>query len=234
MGNGAKRGGVWLFVCLLLMYGAVFAGRHWWLGWTQGVRLQTARPDYFHYKFVEIVLRSHDPEVREAWRRSPPVVMVTRAGAPVTTIAGLRDVALRPDGTGAWVARWPCPWNAPAGDYGLAVSSAGALGGRLQTTGFKIVRRPPHPLPKGFVALTLESDLALASVKVVAPDGRRRIGAGCSIGRSTWAPTRSGCWAAAPWASPGQVWLDDNFEVFLLAEECCRRGLKFGLYAMFS
>lgn len=236
MRNTAKRGGVWLFVSLLLMYGAFFAGRYWWLGWTHGVRLGTARLDYFHYEFVEIVLRTHDPEVKNDWRLSPPTVTVTRAGAAVTTIAGLRELTLKPDGSGDWVARWPCPWNAPVGSYGLALSSAGALGGRLQTTAFKIVRRPPHPLPKGFVALTLESDLALKSVKVAAPDGTMKDWRGML----DWVEYMGAdaFWVMGgrtPGLKPGEVWLDNNFEIFpIMAQECQRRGIKFGIYAMFS
>jgi len=142
-------------------------------------------------------------------------------------------VRLSPAGRGVWSGRWPCPWNAPAGEYRLGLSSAPYLeGDRLQVRPFRISRRRPQPLPRGFAALTLESDLPFAGLRVPAPDGTTKDWRGLLdwveyIGADAF-------WVLggrSPGEKPGEVWLSYNFPLFpKLARECRRRGIRFGLY----
>ncbi|MFA6002737.1 MAG: hypothetical protein WC881_01580 [Elusimicrobiota bacterium] len=222
-----------LFAALLVFYAVVFGGRWLWVRSVRGVRLEPVKSEYLHYEFVDIRLRARDPLLNQQWRSAPPLVTVTRAGRPVATIADMRQVRLRPDGWGAWSGRWPCPWNAPAGEYRLELSSSAALGARLQTKAFRIAYRRPEPLPKNFAVLTLESDLPLEGVKVKAPDGSMKDWRGMLdwvqyVGADAF-------WVLggrSPGVKPGQVWLDYNLPFFpKLAKECRRRGIKFGIYA---
>lgn len=168
-------------------------------------------------------LRVSKPEVgrHEIVEWSPPLpARVYRNGRLVSTIGGLTEVP----------GRWPVPWNAPAGDYEV-VSSTPVL-----RSSFKIVPRKPLPLPEGFSALTWESEVSLRTVKVRAPDGAVKDWRGLLdwveyVGADAF-------WmmgGRTPGLKPGQVWQDTNFDVFpQIAAECRRRGIKFGLYVMFS
>lgn len=152
--------------------------------------------------------------------RPPHPARVYRDGRLVTTIAGLTEAR----------GRWPVPWNAPAGEYEVVVSTP-ALRAR-----FRVVPRKPLPLPEGFSVVTWESELPLRSLRVTAPDGSRKDWRGLLdwveyVGADAF-------WALGgrtPGREPGQVWLEDNFDLLPeLAAECRRRGIKLGLYAMYS
>ncbi|MDD5657519.1 MAG: hypothetical protein PHF00_09740, partial [Elusimicrobia bacterium] len=230
----AKRtDGRFLFLALAAFYGLFFAGRWAWRRATFGVRLETARREYFHDQFVDVALRARDPALRRLWASRPPRVSVVREGRTVATVAGAVSLPLKPSGAGLWTARWPCPWNAPEGEYGLELSSAAVAAGRLRARPFRIVRRRPRPLPRGFSVLTLESDLALEGLRVKAPDGSSRDWRGLL----DWVQYMGAdaFWVLggrSPGEKPGEVWLSRNFEFFpRLARECRRRGIKFGLYA---
>jgi len=225
---GARR----LFLVLAAFYAVCFLVRWGWLRWTRTVRLYAAHAECLHDEFVEVRLRARDPALLSLLRTDAPMVTVTRAGRPVTTVAGLRRLRLSADGAGGWSGRWPCPWNAPEGEYRLELAGAAALGERLQAGTFRISRRRPRPLPRGFAVMSLESDQPLAGVKVKAPDGTQKDWRGLLdwveyVGADAF-------WVLggrSPGDKPGAVWLDYNFPLFpKMARECHRRGLKFGLY----
>lgn len=158
MAGQNKDNGLSVFLGLLAMYGAVFGARGLWDRWSGEIRLETGKADYFHHEFVDIRLKTRDPALTARWEASPPRVAVLRGGARVTTIASMKEVILEYDAAGAqWAGRWPCPWNAPAGEYELELldSLAPETRARLQKRPFRIVHRRPHPLPKGFAVLTL-------------------------------------------------------------------------------
>lgn len=228
-----KREGLRLFLALALMYGAVFSLRHWFVGRVRAVVLETSRSEYFHDEFVEFRLRTRDSALNASWRARPPVVTVTRAGKAVPTIGGILQVALQPEFEG-WVGRWPCPWNAAAGQYSLELSSSEPFASRLESRPFWIAYRVPLPLPKGFAVLTWESDLPLATLRVAAPDGTTKDWRGLLdwvqyVGADAF-------WmlgGRTPGDRRGEVWASHNMVLFPeVAAECRKRGIKFGLYAM--
>jgi hypothetical protein len=229
-----NRNAFLLFAALLLMYGAVFGLRHWWLGRSRAVLLETSRAEYLHHDFIEIRLRTRDSALNERWRAEPPVVTVYRGSEPVNTVGGMRGVTLVPEPLGGWVGRWPCPWNSPTGEYSLRLSSSAAFAERLLSRSFRIAARKPAPLPSGFSVLTWESDLPLASLEVPAPDGTTKDWRGLLdwveyVGADAF-------WmlgGRTPGDKPGEVWASHNMVLFpQVAAECRRRGIKFGLYAM--
>lgn len=230
-----KIGGIGLFLGLVLMYAGVFAARAWWLRWARAIHLEASKSVYFHDDIVELRLWSRDPALEELWKSEPPAAQVVREGRAVTTIAGLRDVRLAYDAaSGEWVGRWPCPWNADAGEYALALSSAPrGLSQRVQSEPFKIARRRPSPLPPGFSVVTLESSMPIESMVVVSPTGEKKDWTGLL----DWVQFAG---ADAFWmlggqtpGPDGQTWVTVNREVIpRIASECRRRGIKFGVYAM--
>ncbi|MDD5630390.1 MAG: hypothetical protein PHU21_15100 [Elusimicrobia bacterium] len=224
------------FAVLAAFYAAFFLGRWGYQSWERPVRLQAAKSEYLHDEFVDLALTARDAALAGAWRSAPPVVTVTRQGRPVSTVAGLREVRLSPAGEGRWSGRWPCPWNAPPGEYRLELSSAAALGPRLAARPFRIARRTPQALPQGLAVLTLESDRPFTGLQVRAPDGRVKDWRGLVdwveyVGADAF-------WVLggrSPGEKPGEVWLSANLPVIPeLARECRRRGIKFGVYAQFS
>jgi len=229
----ARRNPWPLLLILVAFYGAVFAGYRFWRESVRVVTLSAGKKAYLHYELVDVALSTRDSEVTARWRQNPPVVTVTHDGSEVTTVAGLRRLPLREDGA-AWRGLWPVPWNAEPGEYRLSLSSADALGDRLQASGFRIERRKPAPIPKGLSILTLESVTPLAEMKVKAPDGTEKDWRGLL----DWAQYvgADAFWmlgGQTPGKNPGEVWVTTNLDMIpKVAHECHARGLKFGVYAM--
>lgn len=230
-----RNEGVSLFLGLLLLYAAVFAGRAWWLRWVRAVHLETSGSVYFHYDFVDVRLWTRDPTVQARFQASPPRVLVRRDEKPVTTIAGLRELGLAYDASqGAWTGRWPCPWNAAAGPYELELLGFKDLSERLENRPFRIAYRAPRKLPRGFVALTLESVMPFKTMAVPTPSGEKKDWRGLLdwveyLGADAF-------WilgGQTPGEKPGEVWVSHNLPfISQIARECHRRGIKFGVYAM--
>ena len=232
MSAATRPAGRVLFFVLAACYAVFFLVRWGWMNWDRSVRLETARAEYGHDEFVDICLRTRDAALRRSWRENPPEVAVTKDGRPVATIAGLRRLRLHEADAGLWSGRWPCPWNAAPGEYGLELSGAAGLADRLAVRPFRISRRRPWPLPCGFAVMTLEYDQPLAGLRVPAPDGKAKDWRGLLdwvqyVGADAF-------WVLggrSPGRRPGEVWQSANFPVFpAMAAECRRRGIKFGIY----
>ena len=230
-----KRDGWVLFLALAAMYASVFAARGWWRDWIRSVHLGAGQAVYYHDAIVDIRLWTRDPALADFWKNEPPVVEVRRGGQTLTTIAGLREVKLAyDDSQGAWIGRWPCPWDADEGEYELALSSGQPLSGRLRADSFRIARRKPAPVPRGFTVFTLESAAPLKGMVVVAPDGTKKDWKGLLdwveyVGADAF-------WmlgGQTPGEKPGETWVTYNLDMIPeVARECHRRGIKFGVYAM--
>lgn len=224
-----------LLLAVAGLYAAVF-GLWSVRGPSREVRLAASKPDHYHYDIVELDLISGDPALDESFAAAPPRFVVMRGTETLTTIAGIRELRGRRVAPGRWTARWPVPWNAPAGSYRPALVGRPDLAARVQIAPFRISRRTPKPMPKGFVVATLESAMPLATMKVKAPDGSMTDWRGLL----DWAQHVG---ADAFWMLGGQtpglgkdeIWMTANLALIpKVAEECRRRGLKFGVYAMFS
>ncbi len=229
------RHGLALLVAVALLYAAVFAL------WSTRVKsraltLSASKTEHLHYDIVELSLVSGDPSLDESFVASPPRFVVTRGSETLTTIAGIREMKAVRTAPGRWSARWPVPWNAPPGEYRPALLGRADLAERLTIAPFMIARRKPKPMPKGFVVATLESVMPLASMKVKGPDGVMTDWRGLL----DWAQYVG---ADAFWMLGGQtpglgrdeVWMQTNLKMIpKVAAECKKRGLQFGVYAMFS
>ena len=197
------------------------------------VRLDTVKPAYYHFEFIDIRLRARLPELMRTADGKPPRALVLRDGRPWTTIGGLTEVELRWDEKqNALIGHWPCPWNAPEGEYQLRLFSSLAGEGWLQTKAFRIARRRPHPLPRRFVALTLETIRPLSTMKVRRPDGT--IGDWRALLDWVQFMGADAFWVLGgqtPGDEPGEVWVSKNLPFFPeLAQECKKRGIHLGLY----
>ncbi|NNN07316.1 MAG: hypothetical protein HKL90_15605, partial [Elusimicrobia bacterium] len=212
------------------------------LGWgwrrvlvRHGARLRAGRAEYLHYDLVDLRLETRDPALDARLRAAPPRVVVTRGGADVTTVAGIRELTLARTAPGVWIARWPVPWNASTGEYAPRLVGGADLGDRLRVAAFRIGRRTPIRLPPGFVAATLETVRPLATMRVTAPDGTR----GDWRGLLDWARyLRADAFWMLGGQSPGEggaVWNGANVaRIPEVARECRARGLKFGVYVEYS
>ena len=203
---------------------------------SRAVRLYASKAEHLHYDIVELTLDSGDPALEESFAAAPPRFVVMRATEAVTTIAGIRVMSAVRVAPGRWTARWPVPWNAPVGSYRPALVGRPDLAERVLISPFMIARRVPKPMPKGFVVATLESVMPLSSMKIKGPDGKEADWRGLL----DWAKYVG---ADAFWMlggqSPGlgkdEIWMQSNLKMIpKVAEECQKRGLQFGVYAMFS
>ena len=218
-----RRAGV-----VLAVYAVFFLARAFVLEW-RAVRLDTVKPVYLHYEFIELRLRTRDLGLRAKWSASPPSARVTRGGALVPTVAGIREVPLRWDGSKqAWLGRWPCPWNAPDGPYSIELLGPSEEGHRLRSRPFHIVRRVPKHLPPRFAALTWESVRPLASLTVQSPDGTLKDWRGLL----DWVEYAGAdaFWMLAgqsPGHSKGETWVGHNLALIPeVAKRCRRRGAQ--------
>ncbi len=229
------RSGLVLLASVMLLYAAVFS--LWtWRGKSRALRLAASKAEHLHYDIVELSLTFADASLDESFQAAPPRFVVTRGTETLTTIAGIREMTARRIAPGLWTARWPVPWNAPPGEYRPALLGRPDLDERLASAPFRISRRTPKPMPKGFVVATLESVMPLSSMKVKGPDGSMTDWRGLL----DWAKYVG---ADAFWMLGGQtpglgkdeIWMKTNLELIpKVAEECKKRGLQFGVYAMFS
>ena len=221
----------WIIAAALLAAG--FGARLGWRAWVKAVTLQAGKPAYLHDELVELSLSTHDPALKKRWREAAPEAVVRREGREVVTIAGIQRFPLIEE-RGAWRARWPVPWNADAGEYEIALIGQEDLSARLQRKNFRIERRKPAPIPRGFSILTLESVQPLELMQVKGPDGKMTDWRGML----DWAQYigADAFWmlgGQTPGLKPGELWVTTNLAMIpKVAAECKRRGLKFGVYAM--
>ncbi|HAH06338.1 MAG TPA: hypothetical protein DCM05_07385 [Elusimicrobia bacterium] len=217
------------------VYACFFAGYVLTRRWAS-LTLDTGKSSYGRDEFVDIRLRTRDPQLRALWQRTPPRVRVARGGRPVPTIGGLLEPALEWDGNRGWVGRWPCPWKAEPGQYSLELASElpPRKAEALRAGSFILSSRRPRALPPRFAAVNWESSKPLASLKVLAPDGTVKDWRGLLdwveyVGADAF-------WmlgGQTPGLVHGETWVTHNLPLIPeVARECRRRKLKFGVWAM--
>ncbi|MFA6093369.1 MAG: hypothetical protein WCU88_05985 [Elusimicrobiota bacterium] len=201
------------------------------------VRLDTLKESYGRDEFVDVRLRTRDPGLRAQWTAQGVRIRVLREGLPVTGIGGLRELPLRWDSArGAWMGRWPCPWNPPLGRYSLELSEPLESGKELRSRGFELRARPLNPFPPRLAVVNWESAKSLASLQVRAPDGTLKDWRGL-LDWTEYAGADA-FWmlgGQTPGSGSGEVWQTRNLKMIPeVARECHRRGLKFGVWVMYS
>jgi hypothetical protein len=216
-----------------LLCGALFAI---WRSRSRELTLSASKAEHLHYDIVELTLLSGDKTLEESFNAAPPRFVVIRGTETITTVAGIREMTAVHEAPGRWTARWPVPWNAPPGAYRPALVGRPDLAERLKATPFSITRRKPKAMPKGFVVATLESVMPLSSMKVKGPDGAVTDWRGLL----DWAKYlhADAFWmlgGQTPGLGPDEIWMNTNLKMIpKVAAECKKRGLEFGVYAMFS
>jgi hypothetical protein len=230
-----RRASSSVFWWVLALYSILFGARFWWFAFSRSVVLSAGKPAYLHDELIDVALNTRDPLLRERWKASPPRARVLKDGKPVTTVGGLVELPLKYEPhEGAWKGLWPCPWNAPVGDYELALLDRDDPDGRAARASFRVERRKPWPLPRGFSAVTYEYIDPLSKLTVKAPDGTRKDWRGLL----DWVEYvgADALWLLAgrtPGDKPGEVWMTHNLDFMpVVARECRRRGIKLGVYAM--
>lgn len=231
----SHRRGLVLLASVAALYAGVFS---LWnaRARTRALTLSASKSEHLHYDIVELSLASGDSSIDESFKALPPRFVVMRGTETLTTVAGIRTMTALRTAPGFWTARWPVPWNAPPGDYRPVLLDRPELAERLRSVPFKITRRRPKPMPKGFTVATLESVMPLSSMKIKGPDGamtdwRGLLDWSAYVGADAF-------WmlgGQTPGLGKDQLWMDANLKLIPeVARECRRRGLQFGVYAMFS
>lgn len=230
------RHGVLLLLGVAALYGAVFIGHRWFVD-SRAVRLGAGVREALHYDLVPLRLTFTDSTLDRSFQSDPPRVEVVRGTETVTSVAGIRATVLRRESSGVWSGVWPVPWNAPAGEYRPVLLARADLAPRLRSQTFRVGRRVPAAMPpSGLVVATLESVMPLATMRVKSPDGRETDWRGLL----DWAQEvgADAFWmlgGQTPALKDDQVWVETNLRLIPeVARECHRRGLKFGVYAMYS
>ncbi len=200
------------------------------------VRLAASKTEHLHYDIVELSLVSGDAAINDSFAAAPPRFVVTRDSETVTTVAGISEMTAKKTGPGTWTARWPVPWNAPAGEYRPALLGRPDLAQRVKIVPFRIGRRVPKAMPRGFVVATLESVMPLESMKVKGPDGKETDWRGLvDWAKYIGADAFFMLGGQSPGLGKDEIWVQTNLKMIpKVAEECRKRGLQFGVYAMFS
>jgi len=197
-------------------------------------KLSLDRKEYLHYNFVTARLR-----VRSNSRDATYAGMVFNSNRPVFTIGKRAVVRFKPtDRPGVWEAKWPVPWNAPAGEYEFHLWEPPAQGNikKKLSRRFRISRRTPKPIANGMKILTWENTRPLRSIKITAPDGNTHGWTGIL----DWAEYFG---ANTIWLIGGQTgyfsrpvkrefpWIEDNVGFLkTFGNEVHKRGLKFGVW----
>lgn len=233
--TGRYRHGLVLLMSVALLYGAVFAAWRWRTR-SRALVLSASKTEHLHYDIVELSLVSGDPALDESFAAAPPRFVVRRGTETVTTIAGIREMRAVRAVPGRWTARWPVPWNAPPGEYRPALLGRPDLAERLTIAPFTVARRKPKLMPRGFVVATLESVMPLATMKVRGPDGQETDWRGLlDWAKYVGADAFFMLGGQSPGLGKDEIWMQTNLKMIpTVAAECKKRGLQFGVYAMFS
>lgn len=260
-GSAARGRGPRAFLCLLwlgLGLDAPLRARVELPYLRTGIRLQTTKPAYWRYEFVEFQLQALGGSLRPL--EHPELeVQVFKDGQRAPGLPGREACLLRWDANiQAWRGRWPIPWNPPLGEYEARLLAPAPEGqgelhshfsgpgqsrqvrvfpGRwLASARFQVRGRKPTPVPPGFSVMTLEP--GSVGYRFPGPEG----------GARSW--TRVFDWlqlmeADAFWHCGVQTqvwpgvrpdslpWSKQHLDmVWEYAEEARRRGVAYGPYLL--
>lgn len=193
--------------------------------------VSTSQAEYLRYDIVRVRVTA-DPKELGAVRAEDLAGTITRRGAVVPTVGGVRELRFRERGPGVFEARWPVPWNPPQGEYRAEVRAETPSGRYAASAAFTITARRPKRPAKALCVVTLESDGRWDRLAVASPGPNRDwralvdwaefMGADAffslvGITKEMYAPTME------------KPWYPYNLRFAAkLAEECHRRGIKFG------
>lgn len=221
------------------VYLAYFTFLNLYLRHARSIVLTTPKGSYLHHEIIPVHLKTRNPFLIRLWKKDPPRLAVQKDGEVVTTVGGLDTFAFRYDADhGLWVARWPCPWNAPTGAYLPTLALPVPQRKHLKAQPFQISRRKPKKISDKMTVLTFENIYPLATLKVPTPQGEVRDWRGLV----DWAQFLGvdAFWILAG-LTPGlskkgggeEVWVSYNFPLLAaLGQECHRRGIRFGVWAV--
>ncbi len=197
-------------------------------------KLSLDRKEYLHHDFVTAQLKVYSDSKDATY-----IGMVFNSNRPVFTVEGQSIVRFRPtDKYYIWEAKWPVPWNAPAGEYEFRIWEPPTQGNikRNISYRFRISRRTPKPIANDMKILTWENTRPLRSIKMTGPDGNVRDWRGIL----DWAEYLG---ANTVWLIGGQTgyfsrrakrefpWIEDNVGFLkTFGDEAHKRGFKFGVW----
>ncbi|MDD2772498.1 MAG: hypothetical protein PHP45_02265 [Elusimicrobiales bacterium] len=227
---------IWEYVLwILLAVVCVLGFRYFHYAWFEKITLSPVKPVYYRDEIIRAGLFTRNTALRARWQSSPPVVrLLDGAGRPLKGIGGQQAFYMERGSSGNyWRGAFACPWNLPPGKYRLSLEGGGYDKKNLHIRPVEIARRVPAVLPPGFVVLTMEYANDYRSLKIKLPDGRFAGGEGVA----EWAKYLG---ADAVWVLVGKTsgfggraWNPVDLEaVRKIGENCHKRGLKFGVWAM--
>jgi hypothetical protein len=200
----------------------------------KAVSLRTQQKEYRHFDLVEFNFDSRDKSLE----KMNLLIFVEKDNKPIDTVGGKKGALFKYNSRlRIYQAKWPVPWNVPAGLYTAKLTIPREKSKpRILTTTFEIVRTTPPAIKPGMGVMTLESSAILETAKVKSPDGT--IGNWENI--FAWADYIA---ADVIWYLAGQTaswgaridnnspWIQSNINfVPKFSKAAHSRGLKFGVW----
>ena len=217
----------------LLLAGCVLGYIFFHHAYYDKITLSPLKSAYYHDELLGVKLSTRNTEWSRHWREAPPVIkLVTPSGDPAQGPGGIASFYMTYDAADSeWRGVFPCPWNAPSGQYKLELE--GDYGKNTPSASVEIARRVPAKIPPHMVVLTLEYAGDYNSIKIKLPDGTMTGREGVAL----WAKNLG---ADAVWVLVGKTegkggkpWNPVALEaVHDMAIQCHKHGIKFGVWVM--
>lgn len=226
-------------VVFLILLSAVFLGETP----VKNVVGSTDKKAYYHFEIIKIFAEPKNVQIPEELRNEKITAVVVFESNVVTTIGGLANLYLSySSSTARWEGSWPCPWNAPDGEYEVKLHLSDKLREQNLTIdsmpAFKITRKKPTKFSNPACVITMEDSSPIISRRVVNPDGKATDWKGLLdwiefTGADTfWVLTGVTEYYVKP-LDPEFPWITNNLDCLAeVGRECHKRGIKFGVWAM--
>lgn len=199
--------------------------------------ISTDKNDFYHYEFVNIRAKLNNKKIK-----TPPDIIVVFGAKPVQTIGYRKVFRFAYDKqSGAWLIKWPCPWNAHDGKYRI-IPMLGTTDRqkqlKMQVSGFRIISRKLPNVPPGLGVLTLENISPLNGMTMKSPSGGKTDWRGLAEWTEFVGADMFWCLGGSTAYHKNKLRTDFPFVEYnfvhlqKLADECHKRGVKLGVWAI--
>jgi len=202
------------------------------------IKVSTDKNEYLRYEIVVIYCKPINTESNFSPKSAVATLEVFSNQKLIKTVGNTAKLHMVYNpGLGKWVGKWPIPWNPRVGNYSAFVNVISGGSRQAGIVNFKVIKRIPPPLPKGFCVMDIEEPDGVI-VKMVPGIGGRTV--------KTW--ENYVLWAKfmganALWHNVGQSQIWGSFKAYdfpwsqialkqfpLIGEECHKYNIKYGAW----